>query len=84
MVTAGTLTFSRGESSKTIAVAVLDDAHDEGEKKTFTLTLSVGGLLEHPARGRAAGFTAVPARGRRGYGHRQAGRGSPAATPVGR
>ena len=35
----GTLTFSAGESSKTIEVAVLDDAHDEGEE-TFTLALS--------------------------------------------
>ena len=35
----GTLTFSAGESSKTIEVGVLDDAHDEGEE-TFTLALS--------------------------------------------
>ena len=35
----GTLTFTASESSKTIDVAVLDDAHDEGEE-TLTLTLS--------------------------------------------
>ena len=33
----GTLTFQAGESSKTIEVGVLDDAHDEGEE-TFTLS----------------------------------------------
>ena len=35
----GTLTFRAGESSQTIEVGVLDDAHDEGEE-TLTLTLS--------------------------------------------
>ena len=35
----GTLTFQTGESAQTITVAVLDDAHDEGEE-TLTLTLS--------------------------------------------
>ena len=35
----GTLTFQTGESAQTITVAVLDDAHNEGEE-TLTLTLS--------------------------------------------
>ena len=35
----GTLSFAAGESSKTVSVAVLDDAHDEGEE-TFVLRLS--------------------------------------------
>ena len=35
----GTLVFAPGETEKTVAVAVLDDAHDEGEE-TFVFTLS--------------------------------------------
>ena len=35
----GTLTFARGETEKTIRVAVLDDSHDDGGE-TLTLTLS--------------------------------------------
>ena len=35
----GTLTFTPGETAKTVAVPVLDDAHDEGEE-TLTLRLS--------------------------------------------
>ena len=37
--TAGTLTFPAGETSRTVPVTVLDDAHDEGSE-TMTLTLS--------------------------------------------
>ena len=37
--TSGTLTFAAGETEQTVAVAVLDDAHDDGGE-TFTLTLS--------------------------------------------
>ena len=37
--TTGTLTFTPGETAKTVSVPVLDDAHDDGGE-TFTLTLS--------------------------------------------
>ena len=40
----GTLTFSVGESRKTIDVGVLDDSHDEGEE-TLTLSNSSEGRL---------------------------------------
>ena len=42
----GTLTFTAGDRSKTVSVAVLDDSHDEGEE-TLTLRLSnpSGGVL---------------------------------------
>ena len=46
-VASGTLTFRAGESSQTIEVGVLDDAHDEGEE-TLTLRLS------NPSGGRLA------------------------------
>ena len=49
----GTLTFEVGETEKTVAVTVLDDAKDEGEE-TFRLRLSnaVGAyLLDHVAVG---------------------------------
>ena len=37
--TSGALTFTPGETAKTVSVPVLDDSHDEGEE-TLTLTLS--------------------------------------------
>ena len=37
--TSGTLRFAPGETEKTVSVAILDDAHDEG-KERFTLLLS--------------------------------------------
>ena len=58
----GTLTFQAGETSKTVSVTVLDDAHDEGEE-TMTLTLSdaVGAVLgDAEATGTIANTDAVP------------------------
>ena len=45
----GTLSFQAGESSRTVEVAVLDDAHDEGEE-TFDATAVE--RLQRPADGR--------------------------------
>ena len=51
--TNGTLTFTPGETAKTVAVPVLDDAHDEGEETlTFRLTTPSGAVL---ADGEATG-----------------------------
>ena len=48
----GTLTFQAGESSKTVEVAVLDDAHDEGEETlTLWLNASAGRLADGEATG---------------------------------
>ena len=51
--TNGTLTFTPGETEKTVAVPVLDDAHDEGEETlTFRLSAASGAVL---ADGEATG-----------------------------
>ena len=51
--TNGTLTFTPGETGKTVSVPVLDDAHDEGEETlTFRLTTPSGAVL---ADGEATG-----------------------------
>ena len=53
--TSGTLTFEAGETSRTVAVRVLDDAHDD-DGETFTLTLSnAAGGNAYLAHGTATG-----------------------------
>ena len=52
--TAGTLTFSEGESSKTVSVPIIDDSVEDGGE-TFTLTLSNPGGGATLARGTATG-----------------------------
>ena len=54
--TTGTLAFDPGETSKTIPVPIIDDAHDEGSE-TFTLTLS------NPTPGRAVNLADATATG---------------------
>ena len=59
----GTLSFQAGDSSKTIEVTVLDDAHDEGEE-TLTLTLSnasSGRLADAQATGTIENTDLMPA-----------------------
>ena len=58
-----TLSFQAGDTAKTIEVAVLDDAHDEGEE-TLTLTLSnpAGGwLMDGEATGTVENADLIPA-----------------------
>ena len=59
----GTLSFQAGESSATIKVVVLDDAHDEGEE-TLTLRLSnstAGRLTDGEATGTIVNADLMPA-----------------------
>ena len=61
-VASGTLTFRAGESSQTIEVGVLDDAHDEGEE-TLRLRLSNpsgGRLADGEATGTIANHDSMP------------------------
>ena len=54
----GTLSFAAGETEKTVGVAVLDDAHDEGEETlSFVLSDASGAMI---ADGEATGTLAPP------------------------
>ena len=61
--TSSTLSFAAGETQKTITVAVLDDAHDEGiETLTLTLSNARGALLDAAtATGRIVNTDPMPA-----------------------
>ena len=58
----GTLTFAPGETGKTVSVAVLDDAHDEGsETLTFTLSNPSGArIADGEATGTITNTDAMP------------------------
>ena len=62
----GTLRFAPGEISKTVSVAVLDDAHDEGsETLTLTLSSSRRAVIDDASavRGRSSTATRCPRAG---------------------
>ena len=59
----GTLSFAAGETEKTVSVAVLDDAHDEGEERmTLALSNPAGRCSPTPRRW---GSSSTPTRCRR-------------------
>ena len=71
----GTLTFATGERAKTVAVAVLDDAHDEGVE-TLTLVLSNPRgvrVVDATAIGAIANDDPLPERWLAGFGRSVAG-----------
>ena len=54
----GTLTFTAGQTSKTVTVAVLDDAHDENDE-TLTLTLKLESEIDTIECGKRADFAVL-------------------------
>ena len=71
----GTLTFTIGETAKTVAVAVLDDAHDEGaETLTLVLTNPRGvRIVDATATGTIANSDPLPEAWLAGFGRSVAG-----------
>lgn len=73
--TRGTLAFASGERAKTVAVSVLDDAHDEGAE-TLTLVLSNPRgvrVVDATATGTIANDDPLPERWLAGFGRSVAG-----------